>query len=194
MANNVKYRVYHKGEQRMYNFVRGYIEEDWLVYDDHGKDQSLWEEKKLFSFDVEAQAFINQYDDTTWEMMQYKEKEYWMMKGYDEENWRGKEIYIGDIVKYVGEGVVEKAYVIQTEHMIFMQDVNECLKEIPYDRTKGKLFVIGNVLENPVLLTNEAFMAERRKFERRQAERGAALDRRTAEKSVVDVTSASIKK
>lgn len=187
MTNSVKYRVYHKVEQRMYNFVRGYIEEDWLVYDDKGTDQSLWEEKKLFSFDVEPQAFINQYDDTTWDMLQYWEKEYWTVKGYDEDMWKGKEIYVGDIVKYVSDGVMEKAYVIQAEHMIFMQDSNECLKEIPYDRTKGKLFVIGNVLETPMLLTNEAFLEERRRSQRRHAERQVDMDRRTAQKSVVDI-------
>jgi hypothetical protein len=187
MSNSVKYRVYHKGEQRMYNFVRGYIEEDWLVYDDRGTDQSLWEEKKLFSFDVEAQSFINQYDDTTWDMLQHWEKEYWMMKGYDEDAFKGKEIYIGDIVKFVGEGIMEKAYVIQAEHMVLMQDANHYIKEIPYDRKKGKLFVLGNVLENPMLLTNEAFLEERRRSQRREAERKVENDRRTAQKSVVDI-------
>lgn len=174
-------RVYDVPNKRMFNFIKSLDSEGNYVVttDDDCKELIM---RADF---IEVQTFICKYDNTTWNMLQHWEKEFWAKKGYTEENWQGKEMYIGDICKCVQDGNVEKAFVIQFEHQVCLLKPDETIKEISCDPKKGKLYVIGNVLENPFLLTNENLMHERRKEEedRREEWRGDT-DRRTASETM----------
>lgn len=174
-----KFRLYDIYDQRMYNLIKGYMDGVYVVIDVMG------EEKHLLESSVEVQNFTGAYDDTTWNMLQHWERQFWGVKGYDEDNWMGKEIYIGDICKCVQDGKAEKDFVVQVEHHICLITPDETIKEIPCDRDKGKLYVIGNISENPLLLTNDELMVERRKIEDRRSKERKRADRRTTAESVV---------
>ena len=172
-------RVYDIQNQRMYHFVVGITDGVYTVLNDLG------EEVRLMESSVDVQDFICKYDNTTWSMLQHHEKLFWEKKGYSEYDWKGKEIYVGDICKIVESGIAEKAFVVKVEHQVCLVKPDETVKEIPYDSSKGKIYVIGNICENLLLLENDDLMVERRLMDDRRAMWRGNRDRRTSEDTIL---------
>jgi len=183
---SLNYRLYDNTSQKMYNFVRGFMDYKWTVWDDVDLDMTMWKDKVLFDDHVEIQEYIGKHDDTKWSQLQEKEKEFWSMKGYSEDTWTGKEMFEGDICKRDCGGVTEKVFVVKVEHETVLLTKEETVKDIPIHNYTCQLYVIGNVLENPLLLTNEDMLFERRSMvERRKGLRNFP-ERRTSEESIVN--------
>jgi len=53
--------------------------------------------------------FTGLYDSTKWEELTKKEREFWKKRGYDKDNWKGKEIFDGDVVRVINTRKKEKA-------------------------------------------------------------------------------------
>jgi len=89
--------------------------------------------------------FIELYDDTKWEELSEKEKEFWVRQGYKKNNWKGKEIYEGDIVKYY-----KKIYKVVFHYGCFCLESKYGYE--PLIDIRGEIEIIGNRFENPELL------------------------------------------
>lgn len=84
-------------------------------------------------------------------IMQIDSSEYRQYTGLKDKN--GKEIYIGDILSYEGDGVTKHAEVGQQTNGYY-SSINDGI-EFGIESNKEKITVIGNVYEHQHLLTKE---------------------------------------
>jgi len=90
-------------------------------------------------------------DNTKWEQLTSKEQEDWLQKGKTREEWNGKEIYEGDVVR--GGIHTELDYEIKWSDGGFIMGEEDALTEDNIKRWNLK--VIGNLYENPELMEEE---------------------------------------
>lgn len=157
------FRVYHKLEKRMYHFVQGWKQEYpggpiiWTVWDDTTAPVKDWKTKTFADEEVIRMPFIGTYDDTLWKDLEEWEKEFWGIKGYSEINWVGKPKYTKDVMKLVCKGFEDKLEVVELDCHRVLCDSEGCVQHIPIDRSKCKIYLIGNTLQNENLLTDNVY-------------------------------------
>ncbi|MFW9880739.1 MAG: YopX family protein, partial [Candidatus Thorarchaeota archaeon] len=107
-----------------------------------------WKDEKRENIDL--MQFIGLYDNTKFEELTEKEKKEWL-KNNKKEDWKGKEIYEGDIVKDCIGNVGLVKYLYWRAFCGFTIDTGN---DPTWYRENGEfndLRIIGNKFENPEL-------------------------------------------
>lgn len=126
-----------------------------VLIHDPDTHSSQWKKMELLDDEVEKQHFIGRHDDTTWGMLSQVEMKFWNEKGYNFDNWKGKPIYLGDVVRFVQEGRADVVEVIRLQHLVCFKDKEGCVKDMPMHDTKCKMYVCGNKNQNSELLEDK---------------------------------------
>jgi hypothetical protein len=112
----------------------------------------LWDSDLIL--DYELMQYTGRHDNTKWEQISGKEQEAWLKQGKTKEQWNGKEIYEGDIVKPRGGNALYVVYYDERacQYRLCANDDRQ------FDKTHVLDFaeqVIGNIHENPELMEEE---------------------------------------
>lgn len=140
---------------KMYHHVRGHMDNIYIAYNKNRGDKKDFEEVEIPDESAVYMPFIGKFDDTEWGKLTENEKGFWALKGFDSATWKGKKIYIGDIVNQIiynehGEAVSERRFVaVQLEHLFCLENEGLCITDIPISNKLVKHYVIGNIMQNP---------------------------------------------
>lgn len=153
------FRLLKKRDNKMFHFPIGYRGGPgfgpviWTVLiHDPMTHSSQWKQMELLNDEVERQIFIGRFDDTTWGGLSQPEMEFWNAKGFNFDTWKGKPIYLGDIVRYICEGKADVVEVVRLMHLVCFKDKGGCVKDMPMDDKRCKMYVLGNSTQNSELL------------------------------------------
>jgi len=140
-----KFRVWDEKERRMLYpdelIAISPIGNEKLNYARLGSNGDyLWDKGILIQY-------VGLKDNTKWEELTKEEQKKWLINKTKEE-WTGKEIYEGDLVKYYG-----KIYKIVFYRGCFCLESKHGYK--PLIDITGEIKVIGNIFENFTLLKEE---------------------------------------
>lgn len=147
----IKFRAYDKNKRR------------WILNYAHiGENGKMYIAFDTPDMDLVVMQFTGLKDNTKWEQLTSEEQKEWIDSGRLKEEWNGKEIYEGDVIK-----ISFSAYVPNTDHIVkwdegfcrFTGEVIEKNKHSEYHQDRLYIFhpstnceVIGNIHENPELL------------------------------------------
>ena len=129
-----------------------------LIYDfcltNNGTVFQLRKNGKTELLDIEE---LTQYtglkDNTKWEQLTPDEQEGWLSSGKTKEEWNGKKVYEGDIIKFQTiKGVVEYTNACAFEVMRKVNDLYDNTTIEEGEPLSSYYEVIGNIHENPELL------------------------------------------
>ena len=167
-----KYRAFHKPTNKMFNVgMLDFLYETVYEYTSHGLSSS--DAVELYDFnECELMQSTGLKDSTQFQKLTKEEQENWL-KSNKQEDWRGKEIFEGDIIvipniypfyhenklNYVG--VVEFIY-SQWEYVLkcvnpkkrgISNGINNILNDAGYEEnTLTHYKILGNIHQNPELL------------------------------------------
>lgn len=113
--------------------------------------------------------FTGLYDSTKWESLTEEEKNNFLSKGNKQKDWKGREVYEGDIISVYKDitetysrGNIEQGTLETWEEVVSNIDIpigvvkyidsSFTLEEYYLDTLKEDLEVIGNIHDNPELL------------------------------------------
>lgn len=103
------------------------------------------------------EQFTGLHDSTTWKELTEQERKDWTMKGHMPSEWRGREVYEGDIVEFINidrqyvKGIVYyfgSCFLIQS----IVADEDDYNLGGAFSIAKGLIKVIGTIHDNPELL------------------------------------------
>ncbi len=104
--------------------------------------------------------YIGLNDVTGWKQLTEKEQEKWYCSGRNKANWKGKAIYEGDIIKYLGHevGYVKGKGTVQLRperfKLVTMDNIQELYRVSNIVAPSGSAVgrVVGNLTDNPELI------------------------------------------
>ncbi|PPA84988.1 hypothetical protein C4A75_09430 [Brevibacillus laterosporus] len=95
------------------------------------------------------------HDKTKWEDLTEQEQHEWLQKGKAQEDWKGKEIYEGDIVR-ISDHPFHGSWTVNGNYEVgYNEQMELCCGSWLLFREKHYAEVIGNIYENPELLKGE---------------------------------------
>lgn len=142
----------------MYHFVVGYEgclglgPVFWKVCVRSHGDRATWPRMLVRAEGYEKQVPIGIHDDTDWHKMPQEHRDFWSAKGFNDLNWIGKPAYPSDVATFTYKGKSEMVVIIKINSYACLMDKDGCLKDIPLERKAYRLFIHGNVSQNPDLL------------------------------------------
>jgi len=106
--------------------------------------------------------YIGLNDLTGWKQLTEMEQDKWICSGRHKKNWKGKVIYTGDIIRYLGHevGYVEGKGSVQLRPARFKLVTNDIktlyqISNIVYPSGMAVGRVVGNLTDNPELIKRE---------------------------------------
>jgi hypothetical protein len=116
-------------------------------------------------FDYNPDRFIVEqwtglYDGTKWEQLTEAERKAWLDKGKTKEEWPGKMIFEGDIVKFLDGGIDHSgdAWECENRGVVTYNDnyprfyIDAEIESVDYEEIWDDIVVLGNVHEHKHLL------------------------------------------
>ncbi|ATO50120.1 YopX family protein [Brevibacillus laterosporus] len=106
----------------------------------------------LYLDEVEMRQYTGLHDKTKWDDLTKLEQQEWLNKGKTQEDWKGKEIYKGDIVQISDHPFYDSITVNGNYEVGYNEQMELCCGSWLLFRVKHYAEVIGNIYENPELL------------------------------------------
>ncbi|WP_255193852.1 YopX family protein [Brevibacillus laterosporus] len=130
----------------------------------HGSFGGMWNNYCHFSLtpNGNGDAWLRQYtglhDNTKWDDLTEQEQQEWLQKGKTQEEWKGKEIYKGDIVQ-ISDHPFHGSIIINGNYKVgYNEQMELCCGSWLLFREKHYAEIIGNIYEHPHLLNTERFV------------------------------------
>ena len=141
----IKFRAWDKEDKEMFRVIM-------LAGDTDDQDNLLVSGRGGTTQGAILMQYTGLKDNTHWSQLTKEERQDWISKGETNQTWHGKEIYEGDICKWLGCEVSQGKQIRPQRIKEITGEIYSLYETKNIIEGNGTFEIIGNIYENPELL------------------------------------------